>query len=128
MLLGCDGETGIFQLHRAGSGSQSFLSEIPRQVAEESAQGSLKKWTIMRIVFECGLMAEAFGFAIGHHRFVVDPLRQLANPVESRAEDMTQRLIPALVQQLADGLESERFQPRGGFGTDSRQGAQRPPR
>src|SRR4029077_17244983 len=97
MLLGRDSETGVFQLHRAGSGGQSFLPEIPRQVAEESAQGSLKKWTIIRIMFECGLVAEAFGFPIGHHRIVVDPPRQFSNPVQSRAEDMTQGLIPALV-------------------------------
>ena len=126
MLLGHDGETGVFQLHRARSGGQSFLSEIPRQITEESAQGSLKERTIMRIVFECSLVAEAFGFPVGHHRFVVDPSRQLSNPVESRAEDMTQGLIPALVQQLADRLDPERFQARGGFGTDPRQCAQRP--
>ena len=83
MLLGRDSETGVFQLHRAGSGGQSFLSEIPRQVAQESAQGSLKKRAIMRILFECDLVAEAFGFAIGHHRFVVDPPRQFSNPMKS---------------------------------------------
>ena len=30
-LMRGDGETGVFQLHRAGSGGQSFLSEIPWQ-------------------------------------------------------------------------------------------------
>src|SRR4029077_3612359 len=114
--------------HRAGSGGQSFLPEIPRQVAEESAQGPLKKWTIMCILVERGLVTEAFGFPIGHHRFVVDPSRQLSNPVQSRAEDLTQGLIPAWVQQLADRLESERRQARGGFGPDPRQCAQRLPR
>ncbi len=89
MLFGRDGETGIFQLHRAGSGGQSFLSEVPCQVTEESAQGTFKKSTVMCVVLECGLVAEAFGFPVGHHRFVVDPSRQLSNPVESRAEDMT---------------------------------------
>ena len=128
MLFGCDDETGVFQLHRAGFGGQSFLSEIPSQVAEESAKSSFQKRTIMRIVFERDLVTEAFGFAIGHYRFVVDPSRQLSNPVESRAEDMTQGLIPALVQQLADRLESERLQARCGFWTDPWQCAQRPQR
>ena len=128
MLLGRDGETGAFQLHCAGSGGQSFLSEIPRQVAQESAQGPLKKWTIMRILFERGLVAEAFGFSIGHHRFVVDPPRQFSDPVQSHAEDMAQGLIPALVQQFADRLESERCQARSSLGTDPRQCAQRPQR
>src|SRR4029077_6909414 len=103
-LLGRDGETGVLQLHRAGSGGQSFLPEIPRQVAEKSAQGPLKKWTIMCILVERGLVTETFRFPIGHHRFVVDPSRQFSNPVQSRAEDMTQGLIPAWVQQLADRL------------------------
>ena len=39
MLFGRDGKTGILQLHRAGSGGQSFLSEIPCEVTEESVQG-----------------------------------------------------------------------------------------
>ena len=65
---------------------------------EEATQGSLKKRTVMRIMFECGLVTEAFGFSVGHHRLVVDPPRQFSNPVESGAEDMAQRSIPALVQ------------------------------
>ena len=67
MLLGRDDETGVFQFHRAGSGGQPFPSEIPRQVAEKSAQGSLKKWTIMRIVFTNGCFDLMH---VGHTRYL----------------------------------------------------------
>src|ERR1043166_9432170 len=128
MLLSGEGEGVFFTPPRARPGNQSLLSEIPRQIAEESAQRSLEKWTIMHIVFERRFVAEAFGFSIGHHRFVVDPSRQLSNPVQSCTEYMTQRLIPALVQQLGNRLESEWFQARGGFWTDPWHRTQRPRR